>query len=93
MNAVSEAPALASAAPPRSVEELLAELLSRSPAERVEIITRLAQSLQGATATSPQPSILDFAGSWADMPGTDEEIIAGIHEARNFTRPEISLNA
>ena len=91
MNAVSEAPALASAAPPRAVEELVPELLALSPAERVEIITRLAQSLQSAAATPPRASILDFAGSWADMPGTDEEIMADLRAARNFTRPEISL--
>lgn len=96
MNAVFEAPALAVAAPSRSIDELVAELLYLSPDKKLEIITRLAQSLQGASAATvaaaAPASLLDFIGAWADMPGTDAEIMADIRSARTFTRPEISLD-
>lgn len=98
MNATTEAPAVPTAAPGSSLEELLAELLHLSADEKLEVIARLAQSLQAAAALQPivkapaKASILDFAGAWADMPGTDEEITASIRSARVFTRPEVSLD-
>lgn len=41
---------------------------------------------------APAKSMLDFAGAWADMPGTDEEIITSIRNARVSTRSEVSLD-
>ena len=72
------------------LDALLAPLLHRPPAERLEAIARLAQSLQPAAPV--MGTILDFAGAWADMPGTDEYIIAAVQAARNSTRPEVSLD-
>jgi hypothetical protein len=86
MNTVFEAPALAVAAPRRSVEELVAELLSLSPDKKLEIITRLAQSLQSAGASTPSAaSVLGFVGAWADDPEADkmEQAIVSIRHAAN----------
>ena len=87
--------ASASAAPEAVSEEQLisryvAELAQLSPNGRLELMARLAQTLK--SAATAQKSILDFAGAWAAMPGTDEEIIADIRNARHFSRPEISLD-
>lgn len=81
------------------MEERIAELLQLSPDKRLEIITLLAQSLKNAAAPTPgqevgaaPKNLLDFAGAWTDMSGTDEEIITQIRAARTFTRPEILLD-
>lgn len=71
---------------------ILPELVRLSPAARLEAIQQLITSMQMEAATPPRKTLLDFAGAWADMPGSAEEIIADIRSARNFTRPEISLD-
>ncbi len=99
MNAAIESstPALPTVAPAKTptLEEALSSVLKLSPADRLEVIARLAQSLQAAEAAvptvAPTASMLDFVGAWADMPGTDEEIMATIRQGRTFTRPEVSL--
>lgn len=72
------------------IDQYLAQLTQLSPNGRLELMARLARTLQNTQLV--RKSILDFAGAWAAMPGTDEEIIAGIRNARNFSRPEISLD-
>ncbi|RZK38092.1 MAG: hypothetical protein EOO57_04545 [Hymenobacter sp.] len=89
MNAVFEAPALAVAAPSRSIDELLAELLYLSPDKKLEIITRLAQSLQGASvatvAAAAPASLPAFVGAWANDPEADkmEQAILAVRHPAN----------
>ena len=85
---VAEAPAASEEA---LIEEYVAQLAQLSPNGRLELIARLSQTLK-STGAPAQKSILDFAGAWATMPGTDEEIMTRIRAARTFSRPEISLD-
>ena len=93
MNPVADIPNVSVVAP--ALEELMPQLLRLSANARLEVITRLSQSLQSIPTSESvppaKPTMLDFAGAWATMPGTDEEIIATVRNARNFTRPEIAL--
>lgn len=81
------------------VDQYLAQLAQLSPNARLELIARLSQTLKIAglapthpVAPAPKTTLLDFAGAWAEMPGSDEEIMASVRNARSFTRPEISLD-
>ena len=79
---------------------LLPELVSLSPAARIEAIHQLVDSMQVAPVTEPaasaaappRQSLLDFAGAWNSMPQSAEELVQEIREARTFNRPEISLD-
>lgn len=44
---------------------------------------------EAAEAAPPRPPTLNFAGTWADMPGTDEEIMESIRGARHFSRSPV----
>lgn len=88
LTSVAEAPAVSEAA---LIDEYVTRLTQLSPDGRLELIARLSQTLKSAGAPV-RKSILDFAGAWATMPGTDEEILTSIREARTFSRPEISLD-
>ena len=72
------------------IDQYLTQLAQLSPDGRLEVLARLARTLKSEAPA--QKSILAFAGAWADMPGTDEEIMTGIRAARAFSRPEISLD-
>ena len=88
MNTTAVAPETVSEA--QLIEQYLSQLSQLSPDGRLELLARLARTLQSA-ATAPR-SILDFAGAWAAMPGTDEEIMTNIRAARTFSRLDISLD-
>lgn len=88
MNPVADVSTVRAAA--AALEELMPQLLQLSADARLEVIARLSQSLK--STPSVKKSLLDFAGAWSEMPGTDEEIMAGIRDARHFTRPDISLD-
>lgn len=72
------------------IDQYLVQLVQLSPNGRLDLMARLAQTLKSAAPA--RKSILAFAGAWADMPGTDAEIMTGIRAARAFSRPEISLD-
>ena len=93
MNAVFEAPSLAVAAPPRSIDALVTELLYLSPDKKLEIIMRLAQSLQGAplavVAAAAPASLPAFVGAWANAPEADtmEQAILTIRHPASDAMP------
>ena len=88
MNAAAAAPEAVSE--DQLIEQYMAQLAQLSPNGRLELMARLAQTLKSAATN--RKSILDFTGAWAAMPGTDEELMADIRNARHFSRPEISLD-
>lgn len=94
MNAAAPAPTLSEEA---LVAQYLTQLARLSPDARLELAARLLQTLKSGPPAAPAPTppkktLLDFIGGWADMPGTDEEIMASIRGGRVSTRPEVSLD-
>lgn len=75
MNAVSDIPNVIIAAP--ALEELMPQLLQLSADARLEVITRLSQSLKSTTSppssTEQQRAILPaFVGAWTDDPEAEK---------------------
>lgn len=93
MNATTEVPAVPTAAPGSSLEELLAELLPLSADKKLEVIARLAQSLKSAfppqAAADQQPALPAFVGAWANDPEANEMEQAIISIRHPVSEPEL----
>lgn len=85
-------PAVLAPAEETVLTRVLPELVQLSPAARLEAISQLVESMRAEPEVAPRKTLLDFAGAWADMPGTDEEIIESIRGARHFSRPPVSFD-
>lgn len=96
MNAAieSSAPALPTAAPAKTptLEEVLSSVLKLSPADRLEVIARLAQSLQASAVvdtTATTATLPSFVGAWASDSEADQ-MEAAIRAGRYFNeKPEL----
>ncbi|AMR28025.1 hypothetical protein A0257_13615 [Hymenobacter psoromatis] len=97
MNAAIESsvPALPTAVPAKTptLEEALSSVLKLSPADRLEVIARLAQSLQAARTevdtTATTATLPSFVGAWASDLEADQ-MEAAIRTGRYFNeKPEL----
>ncbi len=96
MNAAieSSAPVLPTVAPAETptLEEVWSSVLKLSPADRLEVIARLAQSLQTAAVvntTAVAAALPSFVGAWANDSEADQ-MEAAIRAGRYFNeKPEL----
>lgn len=65
----------------------LEELSHLSEAARLELISRLAQSLRADPIKDAPASRIQLSGTWADNGESAEELAAQIRRARHLIRP------